>query len=315
MPVGPSHGSRSGGSSSRSSGSRSSGSSSSSGSYRSSSRSSRHTTVYVGGGYYGGGRSRTPKEKKIIALVWGIIFASVILIIAASLFFDNVGPMNLIKQDAGEYAQIIERAQNQEEGYYIVEITNIKQSGCGHVGYDVYYNLSGSHDSYFTAYNYLKRNGIVYFYFEYSFVDSEWGRIYGESYASYSENAVTGLTGMTLAYTKAYDNDGSWDVIDVNYSLGKNIEYLSYKDSVIIGVILFIIALGLDSLFIYMIVRVVKNKKIFGKTATNATQTKTIQPTNNQKVCAYCGSIVDKYARRCSSCGAKMFKSKEWWVV
>ena len=313
MPVGPSH---SRGGSSRSSGpsgfGRSSGGFSSSRSSYSSpsrSRSSHHTTVVYtggGGGYYGGiyVKPMSPKAKKITALVFGVIFCLIIGLVGAFKFVNNIGTVSLMRQDAREYAQIIKKAQKGEDGYYLAHFDLIS-SGSGHTGYEIYYKkVSPDRNFSATAYNYVYKNGVEYFYLEYEFTDTEGRRISGETYTCYSENAVQGLSEITIAYTKNFDNDGSWDSMDINYKLSNNMDYWLASRNTLSGLGMAVVFLGLTALFIYMIVRISQNKPIFKK-ANAVEQAK--EEVRIHRTCKHCGSIVRPEVVKCPSCGSGQF--------
>ena len=312
MPVGPSHGSR-GRSSSSSSRSRSSSRSYSS---RSSSRSysgsrsyggNRTTVIFAGGG--GSYAPHTPlssKAKKITALVVGIIICLIIGIIGFSKFSNNIGSASLMRKDAKEYAQIISKAQNGKDGYFLVHINNIKCVGSSHYGYEMEYCFeSNEYNFRATAYNYIKKSGVEYFYIEYRFTDDQNRTINGETYTCYSESAIQSLDEMTIAYTKVYDGDGSWDSMDVNYKLKNNIDYWKAKTASITGASLLIVGFGLSALFIYMIVRIKQNKPIFKK--ADSLNNANSKPERKHRTCKYCGSIVDKDIFKCPSCGSRQF--------
>jgi len=312
MPVGPSHGSRGRSSSSSRSSSRSS-SSRSSRSYGSSrSYSGNRTTVIVagGGGYSGGGEFKpmSPKAKKITWLVIGIIFCLIIGIVGVSKFSKNIGSVSLMKRDAKEYAQIISNAKKGKEGYYLVHIDNIKNTGSSHYGYEMEYSFSSSSYKFSaTAYNYQVKNGVEYFYIEYQFTDDEGRKINGETYTAYSEAAIQSLDEMTIAYTKIYDGDGSWDSMDVNYKLKNNIDYWFVKKEATVGGFLSVIFLGLVALFIYMIVRIKQDKPIFKKSDTVTGDIAGKPPVRHHRTCKYCGSIIAKDVFKCPSCGSRQF--------
>ena len=312
MPVGPSHG---GGSHSHSSsgGSRSSGSSSSYSSSHSSSSysSSRHSTCYVGGGggYYGSHTPMSSKEKKKLWLIIGIVIFSITAIIGSLLFSFNIGSTLLIRKDAREYKEIIERANNHEEGYYLITINDISTHGYSNEGnYMITYGLWGDHDSSFEAIYEVKRNGVYYFYLTYSFVDDYGRNLSGESYTAYSESAVKGLSSMTFAYTLEYDKDGSWDIIDVNYSLKTNMDYWKVHTKTLVGLFMFILFAGLDAFFIYMLVRVCKEQQILSKKEEKNSSEQPSQKDNFERmVCEFCGTMIGKSDKKCPSCGGTKF--------
>lgn len=312
MPVGPSHRSRS--SSSRSYGGSSRSSSSSSRSYSSSSRSyssSRYRSSssydYDGGGYSSYHRipkpPKTNRQKAILAAVWGLVFSLIIAFIGGLLFGLNVGSASLIRRDAGEYAQIIKRAQQGKEGYYLIEI-NLQPSGSGQHGYEKEYSFQGDHEAYFKAYNEVRKNGVDFFYFVYNFTDDEGRRINGETYTCYSENAVNGIESITIAYTKDYDRDGSWDSMDVNYKLSKNMDYIVRAEPAAVGGVLMFVFAGLSAYLIVLLVQLHKGKFTF---SDEKVAKKKVEITH--KKCQYCGNRMTVNQSSCQACGARTFEN------
>ena len=340
MPVGPSH--RRGGGSYRSSSSRSSSSRSSSSRSYSSSRSSssrsyhRHNHYYYGDDdYYGGGGiTITPRGWAIFGIVVGFIIALVTMCIAFSMLGNNVPYHNTMKSDAREYAKIIERARDEVDGYYIISITDLEISGSSTVGYNpTEYGVTNYDNFWAEAYSEVTKGGANYYYLDFSFYSEEVGEtIYGTTYTYYSQSQVLGLSSLTLAYTKEYDGDGSWDVIQVNYSLSQNIDYWYTKTMITAGALMIPAALGLVALMIWCCVLVRRAGKK-SATASNTTTASTQNSNNSKsftdslfatfgnngsedrgsfKVCVYCGAHAKIDASHCTSCGAKKFrKSKD----
>lgn len=309
MPVGPSH--RSHNSSGRSS-SRSY--SSSSRSYSSSRRSSyssprryySSTTYYSGD--YGGSVSISPKSWAITGIVFGFIFAVVILILGAVLFCTNVAPSILMAKDAREYYEIIENAENGEQGYYLITISDIRNTGASTSGGNpTIYRFHGSNASYFEGYTEVRRSGVNYYYLLYEFTDESGRQLNGETYSCYSESALLGLSEITFAYTKEYDADGSWDIIPTNYKLKGNMDYARCNSNVFIGIVLFLAGIGLFVLFINLSKKVSKMNETSSSSQTDNSTTQTKARTHVYKVCSYCGSHLPINEGKCSSCGAKNF--------
>lgn len=316
MPVGPSHRSHnsSSRSSSRSYSSSSRNNSSSSRSYSSSRRSSyssprryySSTTYYSGD--YGSSVSISPKSWAITGIVFGFIFAVVMLILGAILFCSNVAPSILMAKDAKEYYEIIENAENGVQGYYLITISDIRNTGASTSGGNpTLYRFHGSNNSYFEGYTEVRRSGVNYYYLLYEFTDESGRQLNGETYSCYSESALLGLSEITFAYTMEYDADGSWDIIPTNYKLKGNMDYARCNSNVFIGVVFFLAGVGLFVLFIYLSKKVSKmgENNLASQTESNSSQTKA--RTHVYKVCLYCGSHLPINEGKCSSCGAKNF--------
>ena len=338
MPVGPSH--RRGGGSYRSSSSRSSSSRSSSSRSYSSSRSSssrsyhRHNHYYYGDDdYYGGGGiTITPRGWAIFGIITGLITAIVVMCIAFSMLGNNVPYYYTMKSDAREYAEIIEMARDGVDGYYIISITDIEISGSATEGYEpTEYGLTNYDNFWAEAHSEVTKGGANYYYLDFSFNSEVAEEISGTTYTYYSESQILGLSSLTFAYTKEYDGDGSWDIIQVNYSLSQNVDYWYVKKMITIAAFMIPAALGLVALMVWCSVLVHRaGKKAFGE----STQKSTSNQSNNTKsftdslfanfgngnsedrgsfkVCVYCGAHTKIDASHCTSCGAKKFrKSKD----
>lgn len=315
MPVGPSHRSR-GSSSSRSGGSHSSSrsysSSRSSRSYSSSSYSHRRSYDYD---YYGGSSitiHTTPRGWAIFGIVLGFLTAIIMAIVGITKLTTNISYHVLMRQDAREYLEIIEKANNGEEGYYIKEITGLRvTSASSSGGLPTEYGLTakGSQDGWYyetdiEAYTEVRKNGINYYWFDISFYSEELGtRISGITYSYYSEAQVNGLSSLNIVYTKTYDGDGSWDIIQQDYDLDKNMDYWYAGNQILKGVILFIVAAGLGVLMAWCC-KLVKNH---GKKKEKSNTSKVQEITNKFKECQYCGSQIRLDDTHCSTCGAKKF--------
>lgn len=207
-------------------------------------------------------------------------------------------------KDAREYYEIIERAENGESGYYTINIDNLTNYLNGISG-DVYsFEFSGNHDAYITAESYLDYKGVVYFYLRYHFTDDSNNYISGETYASYSYSAVLGLDSIEFAYTKLYDNDGSWDCIPTNYKLSNNMEYNKAVNKIVIFLAISIEASSFCALFVFFIILIKKKEQEESqKKEEKETVVKVI------KVCPYCGGSNFSSNNVCNNCGSTEFKT------
>ena len=343
MPVGPSH-RRGGGSrsSSRSSSSRSSSSrsysSSRSRSYSSSrnySSGHRHYHYYDGDYYSGDGITISPRGWAIFGIVIGFMVVLACLCAGIGILANNVPYHITMRKDAPQYQEIIERAHRGEDGYYEKYITDIKWSGSGSSGGEpTYYRLSSDNgtpydhndNTYIEAYSEVVKDGVNYYWLEISFWSEEVNeRISCITYSQYPEAAVAGLSSIRLAYTKEYDNDGSWDVINYSYNLSNNADYWYTGKQITTGAILLVVALGVGALMVWCCTLVHKA----GKKSTSTTQATSTQTTQEPslltklfgeqtpgeqssitqfKVCSYCGAHAKMDDDSCNSCGSKKFR-------
>ena len=341
MPVGPSHhrgggSSRSHSSSSSRSSSRSSGSSRSYSSSRSfstsrsygSSRSHyghghHHHHHYYGDSYGGVEIKVSPKAFAIFGIIIGFIVTIICFAIGADLIKVNAAYHATMKSDAAEYQEIIERAAAGVDGYYEKYITNITSTGSSSSGgYATEYFRTSNNgtsqffdDTYIEAYSEVVKNGVNYYWLEISFWSEEAGeRIDCITYTLYPEAAVASLSSIRLAYTKEYDGDGAWDVINFNYSLDNNVDYWYTGRQIGIGSILIAVALGIGALMVWCC-KLVHNsgKKSRAGKGSSSTSTpsapaysgSTSSASSNYKECSYCGARSKADSTKCSSCGSR----------
>lgn len=339
MPVGPSHRRGGGGGGSSRSSSRSSHRSSSSRSYSSSSsyRSSRRYSSYD---YYGGGASISikisPRAWAIIGIIIGFLVA-IICFCFGFLKIENNAPYRITMQkDAPQYQEIIERANRGDEGYYKIQISDIRLTGSSiNGGNPAEYNLHSengtpynhSDNTYISAYTEVVKDGVNYYWLEISFWSEEVGeRISCITYSYYPEAAVTSLSSLELAYTKVYDGDGSWDVINIGYNLKNNADYWYAGKQISTGSILIAVAIGLFALMVWCCMLVhksskkVKDAKLaennfegISRPTPNIESSKTFEDCRKFKVCLYCESHVDISLKKCPSCGASKFRMAKPW--
>ena len=313
MPVGPSHnrGRSSGSFSSRSSSSRSSSSS-----YRSSSSSSygghRHYHGHSHTTYYGSSVEihMSPRGWAIFGLIWGFLLVLILSIIGVHMLSTNLPYRRVMKSDAVQYQEIIDRANAGVEGYYKITIDDIKISGSSTWGdYPSELSLSSKTNRFDAdAYSEVVKDGVYYYYLDFSFFDEENGWISGTTYSYYSESAILGMSSLDLIYTKVYDGDGSWDIIQTNYSLDKNIDYWYLGKQVRTAAILLVVAVGMGVLFVWCSTKVHK-AKANAKSSTDSSSSATTNETK-YKYCRYCGCQVIYSNDRCSACGSREFRDK-----
>ena len=321
MPVGPSHrgGSRSSSSSGRSHSSSSSRSSYSSNSRSYSSSSHSHHHHYYGDYSGGGGIEISPRGWAGFGIAVGFILTLIMAIIGFVKLGDNVPYFFLMRRDAKEYNEIIEKANNGEAGYYIKEIKNIRWSGTSQEGNNpAEYSFTAEGDSretydntYINAYSEVRKNGVNYYWLEIRFYSEEADeRISGITYSYYAEAQVSGLSSLTLVYTKAYDGDGSWDIIQQNYSLGKNIDYWFAGKQIVLGILFIAIAGGLGTLMVWCCKLLNKKNKKDKKDEPIIIEVKTTptEISDKYKECTYCGSQIPFNTHSCTVCGARKFK-------
>ena len=312
MPVGPSHNRGS----SRSSSSSGRSHSSSSRSYSSSSSRS-HSSYSSSYTYYGGSGasiSISPRGWARFGIVVGFIATLIMAIIGFAKLVNNIPYHYLMRKDAKEYLEIIDKANRGEAGYYIKEITGIRGSGSSTVGGNpTEYRLSseGEDSGWYdntsiSAYCEVTKGGVNYYWFDITFYSEELDeRISGITYSYYSEAQVSGLSSLNLVYTKAYDGDGSWDIIQQDYSLKKNIDYWYAGNQIFKGVLLIVLAGGLGTLMVWCCILLHRK----GKNKEEKAEDKQIQDISDKfKECTYCGAQYPLDKESCSACGSKKFK-------
>lgn len=239
------------------------------------------------------------------------------MIIGVVLLMDNVSYHITMRKDASEYQEIIDNANSGMSGYYKIHIGDIRKSWSNSSGgYPTEYGFYGNNDYVAEAYCEVQKNGVNYYYIDFEFRDDNGNYVSGTTYTYYSESALLGLSSLDLVYTKEYDSDGSWDVIQENYSLSDNIDYWYTGKNITTGVILILVAVGLFVLFVWCSMRLSKSKdkESDAQTSSSATEispNKSAQSQDNFdkfKVCTYCGCHVRIGDDRCNACGSRDFR-------
>lgn len=230
--------------------------------------------------------------------------ACILLVIGISMLATNIPTMKSIEKDSVEYAKIIQKAKNGDEGYYLFTVDNIRFS---YVGLDdrgdVYYHSTSKLN--LKAYEETTYKNIRYFYIVATFIDAEGRQVTGETYTMYTIAQIKSMEEITFAYTKDYDGDGAWDVVDVNYSLDKNINYFGFKTNMTVGIVVLGIALVLVAIFVYGIIRTIKNLKFF----KNEPIYREKITYKKKKLCAYCGTVLESNEKKCPNCGSTVLKT------
>lgn len=245
----------------------------------------------------------------------GFILTIVLAIIGVLKLYNNIPYHILMRKDAREYQEIIDKANNGDAGYYIKHIYDIKcTSSSTNGGEPTEYGLESEglddstwrDDTYIDAYSEVRKNGINYYWLEISFYSEEFDeRIKGITYSYYSQAAVTGLSYLNIVYTRSYDGDGSWDIIQQEYDLSKNIDYWYAGNQILWGVILIIIAGGLGTLMVWCSIKLHNHGK---PKKAKEPKVETITIADKFKECEYCGAQMRLDDTSCMVCGARRFK-------
>lgn len=248
----------------------------------------------------------------------GFILTIVLAIIGVLKLYNNIPYHILMRKDAREYMEIIDKANNGDAGYYIKHIYDIKCTSSSTNGDEpTEYGLESEglddstwrDDTYIDAYSEVRKNGINYYWLEISFYSEEFDeRIKGITYSYYSQAAVTGLSYLNIVYTRSYDGDGSWDIIQQEYDLSKNIDYWYAGNQILWGVILIILAGGVGTLMVWCSIKLHNHGKPKKEKETKETKVETITIEDKFKECEYCGAQMRLDDTSCMVCGARRFK-------
>lgn len=254
----------------------------------------------------------SPKSWAIFGIVVGFIVAIILGCVGFFKLSNNIPYHILMRRDAREYQEIIDKANRGEAGYYTVYIDGLKCSGSSTMGGNpTEYRLSNDSDrgwryeASIKAYCEVTKGGINYYWLDITFYSEELDeRISGITYSYYAEAQVVGMSSLSLVYTKAYDGDGSYDIIQSNYSLDKNIDYWYAGNQILWGVILIVMTLGLGGLMVWCCILVHNHGK---KKSPEVDMKKAQEIADKFKECQYCGAQTRLDDTHCTVCGARKF--------
>ncbi len=321
MPSGPSHSHSGGGSSHSSSGGGfSRGGFSGGGSFNHTRRPWR---------WHFGGRTviiSTGRQNTFLAVLGALflfVVATVCCFMACSGIKETVKKQEtkiaVFEQDAEWYKNVIEKAKDGKDGYYITkaEFSPFEV---------LFYNESNPQTGY---YEYGLVNGIHYFYILYEYTNEKTGDVTkAETYAQFTSSQASGWNGE-IAYAYS-EEDSAWFSINTNYSLERNMEYVetkqllksnknSVKSTRTGGIVCAIVAVGMVVVCVFVTKNIIKKAKAEAE-AEQAKQEAEIAEANRKaeeskakaekinRVCSYCGCKISDDADQCPSCGSRVFK-------
>ena len=345
MPIGPSHGSRGGGSSfsgGSSGGSRRSGGSNLGG-------------AILGGIIYsmfanrrrrryeqmnGGGENQLPYRPRptkylVFAIIFAI-FASFTMLIRSAMLNTAKSyqeTLDIIRTDYTEsYKPMIDAVKNHSiaagqdyvdcgNGYYKT-IASFKNSS----GYVSKFTTYGDNPQTPGAYLDFQEDGISYYFIVYRYIDHNGDAYIGTTYTQFSANQYQNLNGeIEIAYhSKA---GGERYSINTSYTTYETPEYDNYeevvesnKDTASVFLFIFIGEVALVALFVFLYVKKLKKYKALVKQdeelflqkrqaeadkATAEAEGAQIEAQRKNRFCQYCGSQIDEDTNTCTACGAK----------
>ena len=314
MPIGPSHSHSSGGSHG--------------GSYSGGFSSGRihfspHSFIFFGRPIHLSGRAG-------ILLFFIISFVITVIITGVGGILMNNAKNSIVtfEQDAVEYKEIIDRARAHEldntvytdYGIYTISGIKFEENGEGyneHIDEDVtLYKVTGPSNKYkLYADSDIYKNGVFWYYIEFSVNDDI--SFKGSTYTEYSQNQILSMTSLELAY---HNNGSSIDVINADYNLNSNQQYLNAKSTESTGRIMMIVGGVISAILLFLIIFVgVKQMKKSNledsqkQAEIEQTKARTEQEKAKLKeinrVCEYCGSLVPDGERKCPACGSSKFKN------
>ncbi len=344
MPIGPSHGSRGGGSSfgGSSGGSRSSGGSNLGG-------------AILGGIIYGlfAGRRRRryeqmngngenqlpyrprPTKYLVFAIIFGI-FAAFTMFIRTALVNTMKSYQNTLEIMRTDYTQYYKPLIDSVKGFSTPAAGSIE---CGDGCYKTiasFENSSGFVSTYTSyrdnpqnvgAYLDFSEDGISYYFIVYEYRDARTGKLAkGTTYTQFSASQYQNLKGeIEIAYYSAEGKESY--SINTSYTSLETPEYENYedvvegnKDAAGIFLIAFLVEVALVALFVFLYVKKLKKyKKLVAQDeelllqkrqaetekAQAEAQEAQIDAQRKNRFCQYCGSQIDENTNTCSSCGAK----------
>lgn len=229
--------------------------------------------------------------------------------------------------DAVYYQNLITKAKNGEEGYYLTTAT-----------FDNKIYSSYDEDDYAGtgAFQYQYIGGLYYYFINYEYINNREQGMKGETYTQFTssqiKNMISGNTGsIEIAYT--YDaSEGGYVSINTSYSLKENQDYnvlkmeIENNDSgstfLVVGIIFIIAGVGILIGMVFVIRKQIKKSKEqaeideakqkaeIAEANANAERAKADANKRN-RVCAYCGAPVPDGETKCPACGARHFEKQK----
>ncbi len=226
-----------------------------------------------------------------------------------------------MKQDAVEWEEIIEKAENGEDGYYLFTINNIDFEYTGQSVFRDGYTFDGlyaSGENYELATNYcLTYDDIDYYQIFYYFYDSSTG--YDVTYYTYAQfkNPST-IHHLEFAYK--LDDEGETLCINTTYELDKCMEYNDLKDTAHTQKVITIVATCVGVAFLAAIVLIIvhgikkakennalelEKKKAEAEKAQAEADMAKEDLKQKHRFCTYCGSPIPEGESQCPACGSR----------
>lgn len=345
MPIGPSHGSRGGGSSfgggSSSGGSRRSGGSNLGGAilggiiYSMFANRRRRRYENTGDGENQLPYRPRPTKFLVFAIIFAV-FAAITMVLRTAMVSTMKSyqeSLDIIKTDyTNEYKPMLDAVKGYSiapgqdyvdcgNGYYKT-IASFKNSS----GYVSKYTTYGDNPSTPGAYLDFEEDGISYYFIVYRYIDHNGAAYIGTTYTQFSASQYQNLGGeIEIAY---HSKSGSERYsINTSYTDYKTPEYKNYeeavegnKDAALIFLFIFIGEIALVALFVFLYVKKLKKYKKLVKQdeelflqkrqaeadkATAEAEGAQIEAQRKNRFCQYCGSQIDENTNTCTACGAK----------
>lgn len=341
MPVGPSHGGRSGG------GSHVGGFGGSHG----------------GGGPRGGGPRPSPSSSFVNGMIGGMIGASIansrrerferrygvrptdeeynsmprrtkptgfliLSIVVAFFMICTIVPFSGVKGNISYYKEITTTMEEDWTDYYKPMLDSVKSDSFsqGTNGYYTttaefskqkisYYDDNPTKPAYYLDF---EKDGVYYYFIVYEYEDEDNKEHTGTTYTQFSANQIQTKAGeIAIAY---YNKNGEHYSINLDYNLETCAEYIHYQDliesnkqtikGVITALVIEILVLALFITLYFLKVKkyyklVAQDEELlFQKKKAELNETKS----KSNKFCRYCGSKLEANATKCPSCGANLIK-------
>lgn len=285
------------------------------------------------------GRAVVLTSWKVVLLtvfIIGILISGLSLYGGVNKYQETDKSIKYYQSDEIGYKELIQKAENGDNGYYKATISNIDFESkliYNHDGryyrncfvYEFYPAGSGllnpsAHKEVLIANYFLEYDDIVYFQIVYDFED-DGRRVNGLTYACYKENQIGAMSTFSVSYH--YQNGETIDSINSDYDLEKCMDYFQTLDDKAESKITIIICSILTAVFvggivIFIVLMILKSKKADELEAekiqaeidkTNAeTEKVKDEISKKNRICEYCGNPIPEGEDVCPSCGSRRHK-------
>lgn len=237
---------------------------------------------------------KTLRSHKIYYLLTVLIIISALVLISILVLIGKFKKISDYKNKANRYIEIINNACNNVPGYYREKF----DVACTNSNFDLYiptFIVSGPNIT-AKAYSDEKNSGILYYYYDLSFMDSAANKVQGKTPTNIPQASIMSANKLDLCYR--YEN-GEWIIVNNGYKLDKDIKYKNIVKDKNIVLTLMIVGITLDAILLAIYIVVLRKRIIVRRIVKRNEMPK--------KFCDNCGTKLFFDIYKCPNCGGRTF--------